>query len=106
VPTLTRSQDGCSRACLHTTGAQRIPLEGIAPGDVPLVGCSPRARAAPGDKGVVVTALGGEGFAVSTAVATGMSARLREAGARSRPAWPTSPSADALAGLAGPAVPA
>jgi hypothetical protein len=51
-------------------------------------------------------ALGGEGFAVSTAVATGMSARLREAGARSRPAWPTSPSADALAGLAGPAVPA
>ena len=38
-------------------------------------------RAGPGDHGVVVLALGGPGFSVCTAVATGASARLREAGA-------------------------
>jgi len=57
---------------------------GVAPGDVPLVGCSTAGEigtGGPGDKGVVVMALGGEGFAVSTAAATGVSARLREAGA-------------------------
>ncbi|MDX6697159.1 MAG: hypothetical protein QOE65_556 [Solirubrobacteraceae bacterium] len=53
-------------------------------GDVPLIGCSTAgeiATAGPSDAGVVVTALGGAGFAVSTAVATGASSRLREAGA-------------------------
>lgn len=47
-------------------------LAGIreAAGDVPLVGCSTAGEIAgdgPGDAGVVVTALGGEGFAVATA---------------------------------------
>lgn len=59
-------------------------LRGIAPGDVPLVGCSTAgeiATSGPGDQGVVVLALGGAGFTVRTAVATGASTRLREAGA-------------------------
>ncbi len=53
-------------------------------GGVPLVGCSTAgeiATSGPGDASVVVTALGGEGFGVSTAVARGASSRLREAGA-------------------------
>ncbi|MDX6649585.1 MAG: hypothetical protein QOI91_1273 [Solirubrobacteraceae bacterium] len=53
-------------------------------GGVPLIGCSTAgeiATAGPGDSGVVVTALGGEGFAASTAAAAGASLRLREAGA-------------------------
>jgi len=59
-------------------------LEGIDAGDVPLVGCSTAGEIGsdgPGDAGVVVMALGGEGFAVCTAAATGASERLREAGA-------------------------
>ena len=59
-------------------------LRGIDPQDVPLVGCSTAGEIAsngPGDAGVVVMALGGDGFSVATAVATGASARLREAGA-------------------------
>jgi hypothetical protein len=53
-------------------------------GGVPLIGCSTAgeiATSGPGDAGVVVTALGGDGFAASTAAATGASQRLREAGA-------------------------
>ena len=53
-------------------------------GDVPLIGCSTAGEIAtdgPGDAGVVVIALGGDGFAVSTAAAGGASSRLREAGA-------------------------
>jgi hypothetical protein len=59
-------------------------LRGIAPGDVPLVGCSTAgeiATSGPGDQGVVVLALGGPGFTVQTAAATSASTRLREAGA-------------------------
>jgi hypothetical protein len=59
-------------------------LAGIDPGDVSLVGCSTAGEIGSngaGDAGVVVMALGGEGFAVWTAAATGASARLREAGA-------------------------
>ena len=59
-------------------------LAGIAVGDVPLVGCSTAGEIAtggPGDHGVVVLALGGPGFSVCTAAATGASERLREAGA-------------------------
>jgi hypothetical protein len=59
-------------------------LGGIDPGDVPLVGCSTAGEigsSGPSDAGVVIMALGGDGFAVSTAAATGASARLREAGA-------------------------
>ena len=61
-------------------------LAGInqASGGVPLVGCSTAgeiATSGPGDASVVVVALGGTGYSVNTAVATGVSARLREAGA-------------------------
>ena len=50
----------------------------------PLIGCSTAGQIAPsgpGDSSVVVTALGGSGFSVSTAVAPGASDRLRDAGA-------------------------
>ncbi|MDQ4041334.1 MAG: FIST C-terminal domain-containing protein [Actinomycetota bacterium] len=62
-------------------------LAGIAErsGGIPLVGCSTAgeiAASGPGDAGVVVTALGGPGFAAATAVATGVSGRLRESGAQ------------------------
>jgi hypothetical protein len=59
-------------------------LAGIDAGDVPLVGCSTAGEIGsngPADAGVVVMALGGDGFAVSAAAATGASTRLREAGA-------------------------
>jgi len=52
--------------------------------DVPLIGCSTAgeiAASGPGDSGVVVTALGGDGFCAATARATGASADLRLAGA-------------------------
>jgi hypothetical protein len=53
-------------------------------GGVPLIGCSTAGEIAtdgPSDASVVVTAFGGDGFAVATAAATGASERLREAGA-------------------------
>jgi hypothetical protein len=53
-------------------------------GGLPLIGCSTAgeiATSGPGDASVVVVALGGEGFEVGTAVATGVSSRLRDAGA-------------------------
>jgi hypothetical protein len=61
-------------------------LAGIneASGGVPLIGCSTAgeiATSGPGDASVVVVALGGTGYSVHTAVATGVSTRLREAGA-------------------------
>jgi hypothetical protein len=61
-------------------------LAGIneASGGVPLIGCSTAgeiATSGPGDASVVVVALGGPGYSVHTAVATGVSTRLREAGA-------------------------
>lgn len=54
-------------------------------GDVPLIGCTTAGQivtAGPSDAGVVVTALGGTGFAVRTTVATKASGNLRDAGAR------------------------
>jgi hypothetical protein len=54
-------------------------------GDVPLIGCTTAGQIAtvgPSDVGVVVTALGGKGFAVRTTVAADASRNLREAGAR------------------------
>ena len=54
-------------------------------GDVPLIGCTTGgelAAAGPSDASVVVAALGGSGFAARTAVATGASGNLWEAGAR------------------------
>jgi hypothetical protein len=61
-------------------------LAGIreAAGDVPMIGCSTAGEisaSGPGDAGVVVTALGGPGFAVATAAADAGGGRLREAGA-------------------------
>jgi hypothetical protein len=53
-------------------------------GSAAVIGCSTAGEIAaggPGDTGVVVTVLGGEGFEVSTAAAAGASERLREAGA-------------------------
>lgn len=61
-------------------------LDGIAEvsgGAVPLIGCTTAGEIAtggPGDGGVVVTALGGPGFSVTTTCATGASKRLRAAG--------------------------
>jgi hypothetical protein len=54
-------------------------------GDVPLIGCSTAGEIAtdgPGDAGVVVTALGGPGFTVTTASAVNASEDLRAAGTR------------------------
>jgi hypothetical protein len=54
-------------------------------GDVPLIGCTTAgeiATAGPSDASVVVAAVGGDGFAVQTAVATEASRDLRAAGAR------------------------
>ena len=52
-------------------------------GEVPLIGCTTAGAivtAGPIDPSVVVTAFGGDGFAVETAVATEVSRNLREAG--------------------------
>jgi hypothetical protein len=54
-------------------------------GDVPVIGCTTAGEigiSGPRDASVVVTALGGEGFAIETAVATKASRDLRGAGAR------------------------
>lgn len=61
-------------------------VEGIreTAGDTPMIGCSTAGEisaAGPGDAGVVVTALGGNGFDVATAAADAAGGRLREAGA-------------------------
>ncbi len=61
-------------------------LEGIneVSGNAPLIGCSTAgeiATAGPADLGVVVTALGGEGFSVATAAASLGGERLSEGGA-------------------------
>jgi hypothetical protein len=53
-------------------------------GTAPLIGCSTAGEIAsdgPGDAGVVVAAFGGSGFVARTAVARGVSARLRDSGA-------------------------
>jgi hypothetical protein len=53
-------------------------------GGVALIGCSTAGEIAvsgPGDASVVVTAFGGDGFSVATALATRVSGRLREASA-------------------------
>ncbi len=53
-------------------------------GGVPLIGCSTAGEIAtdgPGEAGVVVLALGGDGFSVSTTHASGAASRLGDAGA-------------------------
>jgi hypothetical protein len=54
-------------------------------GGVPLIGCSTAgeiATSGPHEASIVVTAFGGDGFSIETAVAPAMSADLRAAGAR------------------------
>jgi hypothetical protein len=71
----------CSQA--HDLGALLREIRARA-GDVPLIGCTTAGEiitGGPCDTSVVVTALGGDGFAVETAVATDASRNLREAGA-------------------------
>ena len=71
------SSDGYDLELLVRTISERA-------GGAPLIGCSTAgeiAASGPGDASVVVTALGGEGFSVATAIATHASGRLREASA-------------------------
>jgi hypothetical protein len=61
-------------------------------GDVPLIGCTTAGEISTGGPGageVVVTALGGDGFAIQTAVATDASKDLRDAGARAARCLPS-----------------
>jgi hypothetical protein len=67
----------------HDLGALLAGIGEVCRG-VPLIGCSTAGEIAgdgPGDAGVVITALGGPGFSVATAAATGSAADLRRAGA-------------------------
>jgi hypothetical protein len=71
----------CSNRYDLSTLAREIQNE--APG-AKLIGCSTAgeiAASGPGDAGVVVMAIGGEGVSVATAAAAAASTRLREAGA-------------------------
>ena len=61
-------------------------------GSVPLIGCTTAGEIAPNgprDDSIVVTALGGDGFAVGTAAAAGASEDLRSAGARAAHCLPS-----------------
>jgi len=61
-------------------------------GGVPLIGCTTAGeivRKGPRDGSVVVTALGGDGFVIGTAVAAGASEDLRGAGARAARCLPS-----------------
>lgn len=63
-------------------------------GGVPLIGCSTAGEIAahgPDDASVVVTALGGAGFTVSTGVAKQIEGNLREAGAAAASCMPDDP---------------
>lgn len=68
----------------HDLQALQAGIRDLCP-DAPLIGCSTAGEIAtdgPGDAGVVVAALGGEGFSVATAVATNASSDVRAAGER------------------------
>jgi hypothetical protein len=72
----------CSQS--HDLGALLADIRRRAPG-VPLIGCTTAgeiAASGPSEASVVVTAFGGDGFAVETASATEASRDLREAGAQ------------------------
>ncbi|HEX8630127.1 MAG TPA: FIST N-terminal domain-containing protein [Catenuloplanes sp.] len=71
-------------AVSHDLAAVRDALAEVAPG-VPVVGCTTHGELSedgPVDGSVTVAAIGGAGFAVSTAVAERVSGRQREAGAQ------------------------
>jgi hypothetical protein len=70
-------------AISHDPAAVLAALRAAAPG-VPVVGCTTHGEigsGGPTDGSVTVTAIGGAGFTVSTAVAEGIATRQREAGA-------------------------
>jgi hypothetical protein len=72
----------CSQS--HDLAALLAEIRRRAPG-VPLIGCTTAgeiAASGPSEASVVVTAFGGDGFAVETAAATEASRDLREAGAQ------------------------
>jgi len=76
---------------LHDLTALLAQIRTCVP-DVPLIGCTTAGEIAttgPRDASVVVVALGGDGFAVQTAVATDASRDLRAAGARVAECVPT-----------------
>jgi hypothetical protein len=61
---------------------------------VPVIGCTTAgeiATSGPGEAGVVVAALGGEGFEIGTAAAGGASKDVRQAGARAARCLPARP---------------
>ncbi len=67
----------------HDLPAMLAGIRSVAP-EIPLVGCSTSGEIAtdgPSDASVVVTAIGGSGFSVSTSVARNASSDLRQAGA-------------------------
>jgi hypothetical protein len=71
-------------AITHDPATVLAGVQAGAPG-VPVIGCSTHgeiAPAGPADGSVTVAAIGGPGFQVSTAVATKVSGRQREAGAQ------------------------
>jgi hypothetical protein len=79
--------DGCKLAIAFCSDRYELQyvVDGIneRTGGVPLIGCSTAgeiATAGPSDAGVVVVALGGDGFSAATGMATGASANLRRAG--------------------------
>jgi hypothetical protein len=67
----------------HDPAALLAGVREVAAG-APVIGCSTHGEIGPGgptDDSVIVTAIGGPGFSVSTAVTEGVSGRQREAGA-------------------------
>ncbi|HWW10605.1 MAG TPA: FIST N-terminal domain-containing protein [Candidatus Acidoferrales bacterium] len=80
----------------HDLQALLAGIRGVAPAP-PLIGCSTSGEIAtdgPGDAGVVVAALGGKGFSVSTSVARNASSDLRQAGATVAACAETGPAAE------------
>ena len=80
----------------HDLHALLAGIRGVAPAP-PLIGCSTSGEIAtdgPGDAGVVVAALGGHGFSVSTSVARNASSDLRQAGATVAACAETGPAAE------------
>lgn len=68
----------------HDAAALVAGVRSVVPADVPLLGCSTHGEIGPDgaqDGTVVIAAIGGPGFSVTTSVATGVSGRQRAAGA-------------------------
>lgn len=79
----------CSQSC--ELSELLIQVRACSPG-VPVIGCTTAgeiATSGPGEAGVVVAALGGDGFEIGTAAAVGASKDLRGAGARAARCLPS-----------------